>query len=310
MPERQSVTQLSCGSRLPPDSRSIVQQGPAASFPEAPGLLNCVGAAAEAMNSAAEVVRAGNREGRMARLGKRRQHERELRGDDRYRRRRRLIAAASVLLLVGAIVNVGVAWALGAAPASWTPGDPAEVIGSAGAHPGSAPLTAAEQSLLTRRMDIRRHGRADGGYMLRGLGWTTMLGFRSRGDADDWAGRRHEAGWPARSMVWSAMRLAPDNDYRLPSSVEPPESLRPGSGWLRYPRERIGLTPLAAGFAVNTLLYAVVVGAMTALPLSLLSLRRWARVRRGRCGRCGYDLAGAPGVCPECGRRRSSEPEA
>lgn len=246
----------------------------------------------------------------MPRLAKRRQHGRETTGDDRGRRRRRLIAAASVLLLVGAIVNVVVAWALGAAPLSWTAGDPVEVIGSAGAHPGSAPLTGAEQSLLTRRMGVRRHGRADGGYMVRGLGWTTMLGFRSRGDAGDWAGRRHEAGWPARSVVWSAMRLAPDKDYRLSPSVEPPESLRPGRDWLRYPRERIGLTPLAAGFAVNTLLYAVVVGAMTALPLSVFPLRRWARMRRGRCGRCGYDLAEAPGVCPECGRGRSSEPEA
>ena len=59
------------------------------------------------------------------------------------------------------------------------------------------------------------------------------------------------------------------------------------------------LEPLAAGFAVDTALYAVAWWMLLALPLSV---RRTIRQRGGRCPACGYNLAaGGQTVCPECG---------
>jgi hypothetical protein len=76
-----------------------------------------------------------------------------------------------------------------------------------------------------------------------------------------------------------------------------------GVGWVLVGAPRLPLTPIPAGFAINTLFYA----AILALPLSFFPIRRRLRARRGRCPKCGYDRAGladpaAP--CPECGAPR------
>jgi hypothetical protein len=60
------------------------------------------------------------------------------------------------------------------------------------------------------------------------------------------------------------------------------------------------LTPIPAGFALNSLLYAALL-----LPVAVLPprLRRHLRRRRGHCPRCNYDLRAAPDdPCPECGQ--------
>jgi hypothetical protein len=52
-------------------------------------------------------------------------------------------------------------------------------------------------------------------------------------------------------------------------------------------------------FAINTAFYAAVLWGLFALPFVV---RRRRRVRRGLCARCGYDLRGAEHEqCPECG---------
>ena len=68
--------------------------------------------------------------------------------------------------------------------------------------------------------------------------------------------------------------------------------------------------PLWPGFAVNTLFYAIIVWLLIAGPLLV---RRLVRIRRGCCPKCGYDLRGQPpeaeaGVvgCPECGWGRAT----
>ena len=53
------------------------------------------------------------------------------------------------------------------------------------------------------------------------------------------------------------------------------------------------------GFAVNTLIYGVL---LWLLALGSFAMRRHIRRKRGLCLRCGYDLRGAEhDVCPECG---------
>jgi len=58
---------------------------------------------------------------------------------------------------------------------------------------------------------------------------------------------------------------------------------------------------IAPGFVANTLLYAALWWSIFAAPFAL---RRWRRIKRGLCLKCGYDLHKRPSdssVCPECG---------
>lgn len=62
---------------------------------------------------------------------------------------------------------------------------------------------------------------------------------------------------------------------------------------------RLPIAPMWPGFAVSTLLYGVIFGAVLFGPGAV---RRMLRNRRGACIGCGYDLAGL-GQCPECGKQ-------
>ncbi len=58
--------------------------------------------------------------------------------------------------------------------------------------------------------------------------------------------------------------------------------------------------PIWPGFAINTVFYAMILWGLFATPFAL---RRWRRLKRGLCVKCGYDLRGRPqgSTCPECG---------
>ena len=60
--------------------------------------------------------------------------------------------------------------------------------------------------------------------------------------------------------------------------------------------------PIWPGFAINTVVYAIILWLLICGPFIV---RRDYRVWRGRCPECGYDLRGdlAAG-CPECGWNR------
>ena len=59
--------------------------------------------------------------------------------------------------------------------------------------------------------------------------------------------------------------------------------------------------PIWPGFAINTIFYA----GLLWLPFAPRVLRRYVRRRCGRCLKCGYDLRGdLKEGCPECGWRR------
>jgi len=61
------------------------------------------------------------------------------------------------------------------------------------------------------------------------------------------------------------------------------------------------LRPIWPGFAINTVFYAAILWLLFAAPFVL---RRWRRIRRGLCPKCAYDLRNRPtdsNACPECG---------
>ena len=70
--------------------------------------------------------------------------------------------------------------------------------------------------------------------------------------------------------------------------------------WFDRPwRNVVPYLPIWPGFAINTIFYAVILWLLTLGPFTA---RRLIRRKRGHCLKCGYDLRGAEHeVCPECG---------
>jgi hypothetical protein len=67
----------------------------------------------------------------------------------------------------------------------------------------------------------------------------------------------------------------------------------------------VPLRPVWPAFAFNTVFYAAVLWMLFAAPFAL---RKWQRIKRGLCPKCGYDLRGTDSAaCPECGASDSRE---
>ena len=65
------------------------------------------------------------------------------------------------------------------------------------------------------------------------------------------------------------------------------------------------LRPIWPGFAINTMFYVALLWLLTLGPFTA---RRMIRRKRGRCIKCGYDLRGTEHeVCPECGKELSAK---
>lgn len=105
-------------------------------------------------------------------------------------------------------------------------------------------------------------------------------------------------GWPIPFASISEARVA---------SGMPPKFSTWDDAWL-IGRLRVPNGVELPGFTINTLFYAAVLMGLFAVPFAL---RRRRRIRRGLCPGCAYDLRGsASQTCPECGaavRRSSSE---
>ncbi|MCC6679015.1 MAG: hypothetical protein IT436_17960 [Phycisphaerales bacterium] len=221
---------------------------------------------------------------------------------------RRLIFYAVGLLLIGMVFNVAVGWACVLLVPL-----PGHILSIARSEP-----TQAEIDRLPRewrhpyqrvdRVSYERRSVSAPGKSVR------AIFVRYRTGISHTLGRNHglvtyTCGWPARSLTGDAML---DDVYYL--TAETIEGKSKWSGAVRVPgqHERRGMDPLGLGpaavalpyrpvwpgFAINTLLYALLLLA----GITVVSRSRAAvRLRAGLCPACKYPIGASP-ICTECGR--------
>ena len=222
--------------------------------------------------------------------------------------KRRLLIIAMFLLL-GAVVNVAVAWGC----AAFVPGAGCvESIGSddprvrdlvVSKGPGSVQIWEesgyGHENLLVlvawsidlsdgspRSMDRRRDR-----HRRRGSAGSSP----KEGLATEWQ-HINRAGLPLRCLIGRLLR----SPYGTTETVGAWGLPLPWQVDVLKRRAYVGFLPLHpiwSGFAVNTLFYATILWLLIPGPFAL---RRFLRLRRGLCPKCAYPM-GESGVCTECG---------
>jgi hypothetical protein len=221
---------------------------------------------------------------------------------------KRWIFTILLFLILGAVVNIAVAWGC-----AWWVMDYTEV----------------DRGKITTAVDAEGRGiewweaKRDEGFgstLFGSTRWRATQGMRvvTEGTAPSellpsWAhfdepGEKFAGallrGWPCRALAcWS--RPSRDGSSELLMGIF--------CGFIEgdFPRV-LPLRPLWPGFLINTVFYGLILWLIICGPFVL---RRLIRIKRGRCPKCGYDLRGAPpevgagGGCPECGWNRPPETE-
>jgi len=233
-------------------------------------------------------------------------------------RRARIIM---IFLLLGAVVNVVVAWGFAAF------GSIAPTSGFRTADSQQQAMWAAQRPTTLAsiaRMSASSSSRGFDAQVLIGNASTTLaVNVDDRGMVRDfgWTGSQDEidlqpfhwalfvrSGWPLRCMYgsrwseqWSAQITSVQAGLAVPSrrdmaqhvrAISVFQTTRLGTGPRLLP---VGVLPLA--FLINTLCYATLLWLLICVPLAL---RRVLRRRRGLCGMCAYPVGASP-VCTECG---------
>lgn len=186
-----------------------------------------------------------------------------------------------LLLVVGAIINVAVAWGFGATFDDRTLCTPISDVDFAEnaswwrAHaPLNFPIHATEGGSLTNF-----------GREVVALSAPTTDVFHNKFFV--W---RIRSGWPSKSMEWSHwMNLSDRSEIR--------KGVLTDQVWEQQFRG-IPYHVTASGFAINTIFYAAIVWLLFAAPFKL---RRWRRIKRGLCPACAYPV-GTSSTCTECGK--------
>lgn len=212
-----------------------------------------------------------------------------------------MITTVIVWLVMGAIVNVAVAWGCTILPPRYEPTSPVwshegairwqtTVRSGFGVTSVSAVPTDDYWGVLPMR---EPEAAATGAWRIPS--WSRTRNVPPQSVMNDpmhpWR-IEFGCGWPCRSGQAIAETSGGKNlGWRAVSG----RMLDPTPGSLRM----LPLHPIWPGFAMNTLFYA---GILWLLFVALFTMRRCLRIRRGLCAKCGYDLrASSSGHCPECG---------
>ncbi len=178
-----------------------------------------------------------------------------------------------VFLLLGAIVNVAVAWGC----AALSPLDRDPVLFEEYAESRAVVWNGFGYRLLDLGL-----GRDGPTYAVVESGWPLYC-LEAYGR------------WKRRPIATPRLRI----DRKLDLWLVGPDQLD-------LDQRTIPLRPIWPGFAINTAFYAAILWLLTLGPFTL---RRVIRRKRGCCIKCGYDLRGDfSGGCPECGWRREAVP--
>jgi hypothetical protein len=219
----------------------------------------------------------------------------------------------ALFLLCGAIVSVAVAWACALWSVSKTLFEPTVIV-----TPDAWPTYLESCDWPPPRQAVRLGGIGPGAS-------TTIVSGHSRYKTPTGERRYprppyvrlsiHQFGWPMRAAEWhshdvsgvprrveATMHEAAAHAAGLRTGIEHPSFIPVGKS---YEPRRLPVLPTWPGFAVDTLLYALILWLLISGPFAL---RRLIRIKRGRCPKCGYDLRHAlSGGCPECGWNREAE---
>ena len=208
---------------------------------------------------------------------------------------RRLVTLA-IFLLLGAVVNVAVAWGI----VLWS---------------NEFPYTPAYEK-LGKRADWSRPVVRDWPppqFQAFGQTWGLSLQIQvvqpSLSRTSPGAGLSlFRSGWPSRAVEaeyqgkhFGGTPLKPIWRY----SIELPQRARPNEPACYRP---VPCRPIWPAFAINTAFYAAMLWPLICGPIALRRvIRRHIRRKRGLCIACGYDLRGnLSHGCPECGWRREA----
>ncbi len=221
---------------------------------------------------------------------------------------RRWIVRAIVFLLLGAAVNVAVAWgcALFYSSEHLVPNSTAELFDGTHGLSDERKLQLARAALQGRSVQLTDiHGsRMGSGYFEVHVLYVS-IGSPSNSQNEPavtmqvWA---RQSGWPM-PCLWSFCTSVGLDQVVLHSSFRAPDWISPTIDGSKVNRH-LPTQPMWSSFAINTVLFGFILWLLFAAPFAL---RRWRRVRRGMCPKCAYPV-GESDVCTECGRavRRSA----
>ena len=201
-----------------------------------------------------------------------------------------------VFLLLGAIVNVAVAWGC----AAWSEPPVFDAFLTADLRRQKWETEERRPQLKSDQLWIVRAYRSMGLWVIvirhqpperrllhvHRAGWP-MPAFEGRANNP----KRGKAGQIIDASYFAAFPLPTKKTAPGTAAVSDPMIWRSG--------RVLPVLPIWPGFAINTAFYAVL---LWMLWLSPFVVRRVIRHKRGLCIKCGYDLRGAEHeVCPECG---------
>jgi len=224
---------------------------------------------------------------------------------------RRLLYRTALCLIAGIVANVAVAWSL----AWFTPGTSNTTLLFGGSGSDGRNWVVGRSSGVGWQHDFAFTSRtltiSSGEDRENGLQGVDAFSDPATDVAEVQGG-----GWPLAALVAHRAGLD-DSEAEVARTGVWRSGLGPQAviwqpwrwGWVHERTNAAGmpdhrvlpLRPAWPGFAINTLLFALVIS----IPFFISAWRRSWRRGRGCCPACGYDLRARPDDgCPECGWRR------